>query len=106
ADPAAHVAPVLADIPAEGADRAAGRIEQAADRPDQRGLAGAVRAEQAEDLPLADLEIDPVESAHAALVGLRQAGDLENRFGHGRNNGGALALCKGCESGGWDERVS
>ena len=50
-------------------------VDDAADDVDQRRLAGAVRAEQREDLAAADLEIDVLERLEARGIGLRQIGD-------------------------------
>src|SRR5262249_14994906 len=49
-------------------------------RPERRGLAGAVRAEHRDDLPLADVERDSVESLHRAVARL-DALELQER-GH------------------------
>ena len=51
------------------------RIDDAADDADQRRLAGAVRAEQREDLAAPDLEVDVLQRLEAGRVGLRQVGD-------------------------------
>ena len=42
-------------------DRAGGRLLEAGERVDERRLAGAVRADQAEDLALRELEVDAVD---------------------------------------------
>jgi hypothetical protein len=55
ADARPQLAPVLRHVLAEGADGPGGRADEAADRADQRRLAGAVGAEQGEDLAAADL---------------------------------------------------
>ena len=78
-DAPAHFAPVTLDVEPEGLDRPAARLEQAADRADQRGLARAVRAEQRENLALADRQVDVLKRDGAALVGFRQSTDIENR---------------------------
>ena len=52
--------------------RARGRIGDAADDADQRGLAGAVRPEQREDLAALDLEVDVVQRLETGAIGLRQ----------------------------------
>jgi len=62
------------------ADRhlAVSRRDDAADDVDQRGLAGAVRAEQREDLALLDLQVDALQRLAAAGVGLGEALDGED----------------------------
>ena len=60
-------------------DPARGRRDDAADDADQRRLAGAVRAEQREDLALADLEVDALQRLQARGVGLGQAGNGDDR---------------------------
>ena len=59
ADPLADPARVLDDVPAEHARAARRRDQQRDQHLDRRRLAGAVRAEQAEELALADREADP-----------------------------------------------
>jgi hypothetical protein len=49
---------------------------------DGGGLAGAIRAQEGEDLARADLEIDPPHRLQA-VVGLAQALDADHGFGHG-----------------------
>ena len=75
ADQRARGAVVLDDVVAVDRDRALRRIENAADDADQRGLAGAVRAEQREDLAAPDLEIDRFQRLETGRVGLGQIGD-------------------------------
>ncbi len=48
----------------------------------QRGLAGAVRAEQRDPLALLDVQVDAVERLVAVGVGEGEAADVEDR-GHG-----------------------
>ena len=48
------------------------RIDDAADDADQRGLAGAVRPQQREDLAAPDVEIDVVQRLETGAVGLGQ----------------------------------
>ena len=55
-----------ARVPAAG-------VDDAADDADQRGLAGAVGAEQREDLAAADLEVDVLQRLEARRVGLGKA---------------------------------
>jgi hypothetical protein len=56
-------------------DASLAQIGDAADDADQRGLAGAVGAEQGEDLALVDVEIDVLQRLEAGAIGLRQIGD-------------------------------
>ena len=58
-DPLPDPARVLDDVPAEHARAARRRDQQRDQHLDRRRLAGAVRAEQAEELALADREADP-----------------------------------------------
>ena len=81
-DPGARRAEVAHDVVAVGRDRAGGRGDDAADDVDQRGLAGAVRAQQRENLAAADLEIDVLERVEAGGVGLGKTRNGE--YGHGR----------------------
>ena len=71
----ARGAVVADDVVAVHRHRAARRIDDAADDVDQRGLAGAVRPEQGEDLAVRDVEIDVLERLEARRVGLRQVRD-------------------------------
>src|SRR5205085_161906 len=57
-------------------DRAPGRIDEARDHPQRRGLAAARRTEQRHEFPLADREIEPVDGRHIAEA-LGQAGERE-----------------------------
>jgi hypothetical protein len=61
-------------------DRAAARRHDAADDVDQRGLAGAVRAEQREDLAAPDLEIRRLECLESGRIRLRQILDRDDRL--------------------------
>ena len=56
---------------------ARGHADQVADRRDERGLAGAVGAEQPEELPVADDEVDAVERQEGVVVALRETAQLE-----------------------------
>ena len=55
----------------------AARLDDAADDADQRGLAGAVRPEQGEDLAAPDLQVDALERLEARGVGLRSGSETE-----------------------------
>ena len=83
ADPAADLGDVvLGDR--EAADRDAARAggQDAVEVQHQRGLAGAVGAEQRDPLALVDVEVDAVERLVAVGVGEGQAADVEDG-GHG-----------------------
>jgi len=58
------------------------RRDDAADDVDQRGLAGAVRAEQREDLAALDLEVDALQRLQAGGVALFERADGKD----GRNS--------------------
>jgi hypothetical protein len=66
---------ILDDVVAVDRNRALRRIENAADDPDQRGLACAVRTEQCENLAAPDLEIDYFQRLETGRVSLGQIGD-------------------------------
>src|SRR6202012_2326145 len=70
ADLRARGAIVAHDVVAVRRDAPAARRDDAADDVDQRGLAGAIRAEQGKDLALLYLEVDRLERAHARRIGL------------------------------------
>ena len=75
------------DIVAEDPRRAAIGAGQPGQDRDQRRLAGAVRAEQAEELAFGDVERDVVERTHvAARRGIR-LGDVDERDGRHRGLG-------------------
>ena len=75
-DPPLHALGVLRDVHAEHEAGAGGRPEQPAQHADRRGLAGAVRAEEAEDLALVHGERDPVHGLEGPEV-LAQLADLD-----------------------------
>ncbi|MDT4876086.1 hypothetical protein FQZ97_1115020 [compost metagenome] len=84
ADGGACGAVVAHRVVAVGHHRAFGGVDHAADDADQRGLAGAVGAEQGQDFAAADVQVDPLEGLEAAGVGLADAAN-----GHdGRRVGG------------------
>ena len=56
-------------------DHAARRIDDAAHDVDQRGLAGAVRPQQREDLAAPDLQVDAVQRLESGAIGLGEVGD-------------------------------
>ena len=57
--------------------RARRLVDQRGDDADERGLAGAVRPEQREEIALLDVEVDAFQGLHAILVGLDEAADGE-----------------------------
>src|SRR5581483_10342975 len=67
------------DVRAEYRDRAAGGRELAGDLAHHGRLAGAVRAEQGEDAPARDVEVDTVIGEHALGIALRQAAQGDRR---------------------------
>src|SRR5207253_10778065 len=58
---------------------ARGDPNQVADRADQRGLAGPVRTEQAEEGALGDLQVEVAERGRAVVVALCEVADVEGR---------------------------
>ena len=70
------------DVAAGEFNRALAGARIAADRHHQRGFAGAVGADQRDDLALVDLEIDALERHHAAVEGLHAA-HRQERSCHG-----------------------
>ena len=75
ADHGARGAVVADVVVAVHRHRAGGRIDDAADDADQRGLAGAVRPEQRENLAAPDLQVDALQRLEARGVGLRKISD-------------------------------
>ena len=80
---------------------------------DQRGLAGAVRPEQSEDLAFLDVEIDILERLEARGVGLRHVLDGDDRWRHGirlvvreRPRQGGRRGAEACAPERWPENVS
>src|SRR5262249_45608201 len=67
------------EVVAGDPDRAARGGEDAGDRPERRGLPGAVRADEPQDLPLLDLQGEPVDG-HRLAVDLPEALDLDDRL--------------------------
>src|SRR5690606_24038298 len=78
-DQRARLAEIPRDVVAVDEDAARAGVDDAADHADQRGLAGAVGAEQREDLAAADLEVDPAQGMEARLVGLVELLDGNDR---------------------------
>ena len=77
ADRAAHLGALLDDVEAGDASRARGRRQQRRQDEHRRRLAGAVGTEEPVDLAGRDLEVDPVDGAHAALEVADEAFDLD-----------------------------
>ena len=80
ADLLLHLARPPPRVDAADLDLALVRLAQPEEALDRRGLAGAVRAEQAEDLALLDLEADAIHG-EGAVVAFAKLGDDD--LGHG-----------------------
>ena len=78
-DQLARRAVILDDVVAADRHAARGRRDDAADDVDERGLAGAVRPEEREDLALANLEVDVLQCLEARGVLLLERGDGNDR---------------------------
>ena len=89
ADHGAHAAVVASDVAAVDRHRARRGIDDAADDGDERRLAGAVGAEQREDLAAADVEVDILQGLEARSVRLRQVFDGDD----GCHAAGMAARC-------------
>jgi hypothetical protein len=68
ADAAAHLLGLPDDVVAGHRGRALRRGEQRGEHPQRRGLAGAVGAEEPDDLTLGHVEVDAVDGAHLGLL--------------------------------------
>ena len=77
ADRQARLLVVVDRVVAEDPDRARGRLREPGRAVDQRRLAGAVRAEQAEELARLDLERDAAQRLDPGRVALDQILDVE-----------------------------
>jgi hypothetical protein len=86
---------VVDGVVPEHADVAGGRLRQPGRAVDQRRLAGAVGAEQPEELARADLERDALERLGAGRVALDEVCDLQCR-GHCRTGNIGSAMCFQC----------
>src|SRR3712207_4926909 len=74
--------PVVAyDVMAVCLNGAGGRVDDTADDADQRGFAGAVRAEQRKDLAPVDRQVDFSERLKARGVRLVEVGIRDDRLG-------------------------
>jgi len=80
-DPEAHALRVVRHVVTEHLGPAAVRREDGREDADRRRLAGAVRAEQAEDAPGRNLEVDALEGLYLAEP-LRQSFDLDGGARH------------------------
>ena len=69
------------DVLAVEQDLALGRLLEAADHPQRRRLAAAGRAEQREELALADHQVDPLDRGDDAATGLEVLGDADQLDG-------------------------
>src|SRR3546814_6881868 len=69
-------------------------LDQSADDADQRGLAGAVRAEQGEDLAGPDFQVDILQRLKARIVSFRQVRDRDD----GRHRSEERRVGKECVS--------
>src|SRR6185503_17633620 len=81
-DALAGVAIIAEPVLAVDQNFAAAGGDDPANDVDQRGLAGAVGAEQPENLAAADVEVDRLQGLGAALVRLAQAADGKDRVAH------------------------
>ena len=70
---------VAHDVMAVDENPARSHRHRAADDADQRRLAGAVRAEEGENLAFGDLEVDRVQGDQARLIALGHGGDGYHR---------------------------
>ena len=83
---------VADDVMAIDRDLALRGDQDAADDADQRGLAGAVGAEQSEDLAALDVEIDVVERLEPGRIGLRQIADGNDRWHEWPKGGDSISV--------------
>ena len=90
ADLAARRTVVAHDVVAVRHDAAGARPDDAADDVDERRLAGAVRAEQREDLAALDAQVDALERDEAAGVGLAHGAHCHDRGGRTDGSGSQL----------------
>ena len=83
-----------------------GRLDDVADDAEQRRLAAARRADQRDELALADVEVDALERGHAAsLEHLREAADGDDRLlGHTRCSGARRTTSFSTTDDGEEER--
>ena len=86
ADRRLGVARMRVDVEAPDAGMTLGLVDQPGQDVDQRGLARAIGAEQAEDLAARHIEADPVQRALAARIGFAQSVDRDGRLRHGNRD--------------------
>ena len=72
-------------VMAEHVDRAAGLVHQRGQDADGGGLAGAVGAEQGEEITFGNVQVDALEGLEAVAVGFGELSD-----GQGRTHSGSL----------------
>ncbi len=101
-DARARRAVIRKNVVAVDQDRAARRLHDAANRRDQGRLAGAVRAEQRENLAVADVQVDVFQGLEARSIGLIEMRDGDcgrhaagRRSEVGSNGRGGLARIDG-----------
>src|SRR3989441_2390359 len=80
-DAAPHGEALAHDVVSRDARSAAGGREESREQVNRGGLTGAVRPEQAKELPISDLEVEPIESADRAKV-LAEAAGVDRGGGH------------------------
>src|SRR6266581_6421714 len=73
-------AEILDDIVAANGHLTTARIDDPAHNADQRGLAGAIRAEQREDLAAADLQVDVLEGAESGRICFGKIRNCDDRL--------------------------
>jgi hypothetical protein len=92
ADAAPHLLGLLDHVEPGHRGGALGGTQQGGEHPERGGLAGAVRAEESDDLTLGDVEVDAVDGADLLLLlavlgveGLHESPCMNHRFacGHG-----------------------
>jgi hypothetical protein len=94
-DPGTQPGSTVARGRAEHLDAARGRTQQVEQDADERRLARAVRAEEAEDLTRRHLEVDPVQRADAAAVDLHEPLGPDDG-GHGAPSSVAASASRIC----------
>src|SRR5213075_1329428 len=78
-DAGAHLRRFAHDVAAVDARAAGGRQDARGEHADGGGLAGAVRTEEAEELTVADLEIESVERDDVVRIDLAQSFGLDHQ---------------------------
>ena len=80
----AAVDPGTGDRPAVDQQRPGAGPQEAAEQIQQRAFAAAGRADDADELALADIEIYLIERSHAGTILHRHAGDANSHVGQGK----------------------